>query len=212
MKNFRSSCFFVMCLLLTACNANQTMALASPLAPVQQTPAVAISASPGTLKLPDHFTAYVSEPIGNNQLCITGTITDEDGMNQKPVAYLTEAASKRVPWIAKLDLPADMYQSRATHCTRHGNALFVLLQSDTQSEQTLSQILLRVVKLDAASGAVQAQQGVDVPTAYSACVDEGSTHFQWNGDRLVFTGNDKLDSDHDRQATFTGRLNGDPKS
>lgn len=132
-------------------------------------------------------------------------------MNQKPFAYGAQAANKQVLWIAKLQLPADMYQSRATHCIRHGNALFVLLQSDTQSEQTLSQTLLRVVKLDAENGAVQFQRDIDVPSAYSAWVDEGSSHFQWNGGRLVITGDARLDSNHDRQTTFTVRLNEDLK-
>jgi hypothetical protein len=169
------------------------------------------SVDSASLKLPAHFTAYASQPIDDNRVCVAGRTTDADGINQKPVAYVAEQASKRVLWIARLDVPADMYQSRATHCTRHGDSLYILLQSDTQSEQTLSQTLLRVVKLDAASGAMQLQQDVDVPAAYSAWVDEGANRFAWNGDRLVITGHDLLDADHARQTTFTLRLNNDLK-
>ena len=171
--------------------------------PYSQTP----SQHSASLKLPDHFTPYTSEPIGDNRICVAGRTTNADGMNQKPVAYVGEQASKRVLWIARLDMPADMYQSRATHCARHGDSLYILLQSDTQSEQTLSQTLLRVVKLNAASGAMQLQQDVDVPSAYSVWVDEGANHFAWNGDRLVITGHDLLDADHAHQAAFTLRLN-----
>jgi hypothetical protein len=211
---------------ISACSASQSAAQVPPAAtsiPVPAAPvttpsvssvrqvSAAASANTASLKLPNHFTAYASESIGNNKFCVVGSNTNEDGMNQKPVAYEADAASKQVFWLAHLDPPADMYQSRATHCTRNGDVLFVLVQSDTQSEQTLSQTLLRVVKLNAASGAVQLQQDVDVPTAYSAWVDEGSSHFQWINDRLVVTGNQRLDSDHDRQTTFTLRLNGDLK-
>ena len=149
--------------------------------------------------------------MGDNRVCVAGRTTDADGVNQKPVAYAVEQTSKHIFWIARLDVPADMYQSRATHCARHGDSLYILLQSDTQSEQSLSQTLLRVVKLDAASGTMQLQQDIDVPAAYSIWVDEGANHFAWNGDRLVITGHDLLDADHARQATFTLRLNDDLK-
>jgi hypothetical protein len=165
----------------------------------------------GSLKPPDHFTAYASQPVGDNRICVAGRTTDADGIHQKPVAYVAEQASKRVLWIARLDVPTDMYQSRATHCARHGDSLYLLLQSDTQSEQTLSQTLLRVVKLNAASGTMQLQKDVDVPAAYSVWVDEGANRFAWNGDRLVITGHDLLDADHARQTTFTLRLNNDLK-
>jgi hypothetical protein len=175
--------------------------------PYSQTP----SQHSASLKLPDRFTSYASEPIGDNRVCVAGRTTDADGMNQKPVAYVVEQPKKRVFWVARLGVPTDMYQSRATHCTRHGDSLYILMQSDTQSEQSLSQTLLRVVKLDATSGTVQLQQDVDVPAAYSVWVDEGANHFAWNGDRLVITGHDRLDADHDRQGTFTLRLNDDLK-
>jgi hypothetical protein len=210
MKIICPNCFLALCLLVAACNGDQAAAQSSsrPSSSVPQAVAAA-TANPVALKLPGHFTPYASAPIGNHRLCVVGTITDDDGMNQKPMVYLAEAAGNRVLWMTPLDLPADMYQSRATHCAIHGNALFVLLQSDTQSEQALSQTLLRVVRLDAVSGAVQIQKDVDVPAAYSAWVDEGSDHFQWNGDHLVLTGNDRAESNHDSQANFTVHLNGD---
>ena len=90
------------------------------------------------LELPDHFMPYASESIGDGKLCIVGAATDEDGMDQKPVAYMAGSQIKQAIWIAPLDLPPNTFQSRATHCNRHGEALFVLLQSDTQPERALS--------------------------------------------------------------------------
>ncbi len=130
-------------------------------------------------------------------------------MNQRPAVYATNAPGKRVLWIAQLDLPADMYQSRATHCAGRGDALYVLLQSDTQASQSLSQTRLRVVKLNAFTGAVQLLQDVEIPATYSAWVNKGATRFVWSGNRLVITGNVRLASDHERVQKFTVRLSKD---
>jgi hypothetical protein len=159
------------------------------------------------LKMPENFIPYASESIGDAMLCTVGAATDDDGLNQKPVVYVADAASKRVIWVARLDVPPDTYQSRATHCNRLGDAVFVLLQSDTQSEQTLSQTLLRAVKLDAVTGAVQTQHDVDVPTAYTAWVEEGANHFQWQGQSLIVSGGYRMKADQYRPTPFTVRLN-----
>ena len=167
------------------------------------------STSVATVKLPDHFTAYASASIGHGRRCVSGISTDEDGMKQTPVIYATNTTGKRLLWIARPELPADVYQSRATHCVGHGDALYVLLQSDTQASQSLSQTLLRVVKLNASLGTVQLQKDIEVPGSYSAWVDKGATRFVWNGDRLVIHGNSRLASDHERLQNFTVRLNTD---
>ncbi len=180
-------------------------------APVEPSQHNAIRAPRAKLKFPEHFRAYASTPIGHGQRCISGIDTDADGMNQRPVVYAATASSKRVLWIAQLDLPADMYQSRATHCTGRGDALYVLLQSDTQASQSLSQTLLRVVKLNASTGAVQSQQDVEVPATYSAWVPKGATHFVWNGNRLAINGDARSASDRERFQKFAVRLNGDLK-
>jgi hypothetical protein len=161
------------------------------------------------LKLPNHFTAYVSESIGDGKLCVVGAATDDDGLNQKPIAYLADTKGKQAIWVAQLDLPPNTFQSRATHCNQHGGAVFVLLQSDTQSEQSLSQTLLRVVKLDAVTGAVKAQRNVDVAAAYTTWVDEGENHFQWQDDVLTISGNYRRQSDQDEPTPFTTHLTND---
>lgn len=167
------------------------------------------SAPLATVKLPDHFTAYASASIGHGRRCVSGISTDEDGMKQTPVVYATNTSGKRLLWITRPELPADVYQSRATHCTINGDALYVLLQSDTQASQSLSQTLLRVVKLDASLGTVQLQKDIEVPGSYSAWVDKGATRFVWKRNRLVINGNSRLASDHERLQNFTVRLNSD---
>ena len=158
-----------------------------------------------TKKLPAHFSAYKSEAIGNTQHCIVGASTDEDGMYEKPVAYVL-GANKRKRWVAQLDVPADMYQARATHCARRGNTLFVLVQSDTQSGQSLSQTALYVVQINVATGKVQLQHEVIVPDAYSAWVDKDSLNFLWRANRLVITGNQRPNADRESQTQFSVQL------
>lgn len=146
--------------------------------------------APMNTDIPQGFSSYASEAIGDNQRCIAGAATDEDGMNQRPVAYLAQASGKPI-WTRTLDLPADTYQSRATHCLRQGDALYVLLQSDTQPAQALSQTLLRVVKLNLADGAVQAGADVAVGAgegAFSASVAEGADHLRWHNGGVVVSG------------------------
>lgn len=207
MKSARLSRLSALCLVLSACLVSQATAQARPTTtPVQHHTA---SAPIATVKLPDHFTAYASASIGHGRRCVSGISTDEDGMKQTPVVYATNTSGKRLLWIARPELPADVYQGRATHCTVHGDALYVLLQSDTQASQSLSQTLLRVVKLNASLGTVQLQKDVEVPASYSAWVDKGATRFVWNGNRLVINGNSRLTSDHERLQNFTVRLNSD---
>jgi len=205
MKRIHSSHLLALCALFVAWSTQSASSHAQT-EPVQHNAAGASSAA---LKLPDHFTAYASASIGHGRRCVSGMSADEDGMNQRPAVYATNASGKRVLWIARLDLPADMYQSRATHCAGRGDALYVLLQSDTQASQSLSQTILRVVKLNAFTGAVQLQQDIEVPATYSAWVNKGATRFVWNGNRLVITGNVRLASDHERVQKFTVRLNND---
>jgi hypothetical protein len=160
------------------------------------------------VKLPVNFTSYASESIGRNVLCHVGAVTGDDGMEQKPVVYAENEKDKKILWVKRLQLPPNTFQSRATHCAGSGDAAFVLLQSDTQSEQTLSQTLLRVVKLNADTGALITQQDLNVPKAYTAWVAEGADRFKWQGNALVIAGNYRTSSDDANQPEFTAHLNG----
>jgi hypothetical protein len=161
------------------------------------------SATRPAIHIPRKFTEYGSQSLDNGGRCVVGAIRDDDGMNARAVGYVTGANAAQPPWVDTFDLPPDTYQSRATHCTSSEHALFVLLQSDTQPQQTLSQTLLRVARLDPATGAVQIQRNVHVPDAFSAWVDLGPDHFQWKGDVLTVVGNRRPASSPDEQTTFT---------
>jgi len=209
---------------LAACGPQPASAPSSPVARAETAPAeraagsdpsapssTPAQAAPMTVEIPQGFSSYASESIGDNKQCVVGAATDEDGMNQRPVAYLAQASGKPI-WVRALDLPSDTYQSRATHCLRQGDALYVLLQSDTQPEQSLSQTLLRMVKLGIADGAVQAGGDVAVPGAkgaYSAWVEEGAGHLRWDNGGVVVAGQYvALDAPEQRNA-FTAALKPD---
>lgn len=206
---------------LAACGAQPASAPSSPVARAERaagsdpsTPSPSSTpaqAAPMTAEIPQGFSSYASESIGDNKQCVVGAASDEDGMNQRPVAYLAQASGKPI-WVRALDLPSDTYQSRVTHCLRQGDALYVLLQSDTQPEQSLSQTLLRVVKLGIADGAVQAGGDIAVPGAkgaYSAWVEEGASHLRWDNGGVVVAGQyAALDAPEQRNA-FTAALKPD---
>ncbi|MGO1069112.1 hypothetical protein [Lysobacter sp. CA199] len=171
----------------------------------------ASGSAPVPAEIPQGFSSYASESIGDNKQCVAGASRDEDGMNQRPVAYLAETSGKPI-WTKTLDLPADTYQSRATHCVREGKAIYVLLQSDTRPEQNLSQTLLKVVKLNLADGAVLGSGDVVVPGAqgaYSAFVEEGAQHLSWNDGGLRIAGQYFSLDAPDRRSDFQAVLKPD---
>lgn len=146
--------------------------------------------------------------MSDGGLCVVGAATDDDGMNERPVAYVTHASSKQPLWVDELSLPSHTFQSRATHCVSSSLALFVLLQSDTQPEQSLSQTLLRVLKVDPATGKVQAQRDIQITGAYSTWIAAGPSRLQWKDDRLIVSGQSKVQASAESQ-TFTMRMNHD---
>lgn len=168
-------------------------------------PASRASSGANDLKMPANFSAYASEPIGNGEFCVVGASTDDDGMNQKPIAYVTGTDEHPI-WVTQLDLPAYTYQGRATHCSRSDGALLVLAQFDTQAAQTMSQTILRVVKLDATTGIVRKKHDLDMPGAYTTWVNGGSSHFEWNAHVLTVSGNYRTDSDSEHSMPFVVHL------
>lgn len=155
--------------------------------------------------LPAGFRSYGTQEIDQSRSCLVGASTDEDGMHQRPVVALATGKERAVTWARHLDGLEDAYASRATHCVLGDGALYVLLQSDTQAAQTLSQTVLTVAKLDL-QGEVLSVGLVDVPgttdQAYSAYVHEVSGAVSWKAGQLRIEGEYFLMSDPEQRKPF----------
>jgi hypothetical protein len=187
--------------------------LAIPCAGLGATGSAADAVATTGAKLPAGVDIYANETIDNGQKCLVGAKSDQDGLNERPVVYLADAKGG-FAWHVPLKIPANTYQGRATHCVATPDALFVLVQIDTQSEQALSQTLLKVVKLNRKTGAVLASKDVTVPgvsAAYSSSVEEGEGNFKAEDGNLVVKGSYELMSDKDSNSdkdptTFSVKL------
>lgn len=171
----------------------------------------AVASQTNASKLPEDVSAYASLPIANGQICVAGVKTDDDGMNQKPVVYLAQPHGG-FAWNVSLPLPTNTYQARATHCIAAQQVLLVLVQGDTQSEQSLSQTLLQVVELDRRTGKLIATKGVSVPnvtSAYTEWVEKDADNFSLASKKLVIKGQYALLSNRDQPSAFTVQMSQD---
>ncbi|WP_329740492.1 hypothetical protein [Dyella sp. A6] len=151
------------------------------------------------VKLPADVDIYARARLGDGEWCLVGAKSDRDGMDERPVVYLIGAGSRLV-WHRQLPIPKDYYQGRATHCVASRRMLYVLVQMDTDSEQSTSQTVLRAVQLRRKCGATVASKDLDVPgvaAAYTAWVDEGGGNFALAGGKLVVKGQYDLMSERD---------------
>lgn len=110
--------------------------------------------------LPAHHHDYATAALDAGRECKVGTVTDADGMHAKGLVYLNNG--KSLVWSTTLKLPEFTEQARATHCVQSGKSLYVLVQGDTNTAPSLSQTLLNVAQLDAATGKFQNMQYVDL--------------------------------------------------
>lgn len=154
--------------------------------------------------VPANALFYQETPVGAGQTCVAAATTEDDGMNEKPVVHLEGANG--IAWHMTLPLPADTYQARATHCIGTPTTLYVLVQGDTQPEQTLSQTLLEVVALQRTTGSVVASRAIDVPNvsaAHTTWVDEGSQRFVARDGHLAISGQYATLADRDHPIKFS---------
>lgn len=162
---------------------------------------------PGRAVLPEQLRIYETKPVNGQAVCIAGAVADEDGLNQRAFVALTEGATQRaVTWARNLDDLEDAYESRATHCVDGGGMLHVLLQSDTQAPQSLSQTVLAVARLSM-EGEVREVVRLDIPCtsgkACSASVRYVSGAFTWNAGQLHVEGEYFLLSDPELRHPFS---------
>ena len=195
----------VACVLsMAACSAGGSAHADAPSSAAASSSQPASSSEVVAPQLPPDVQLYATTDAGANRQCLVGAATDETGMNQKPVVYLREQA--KFAWKRDLPLPRDTFQARATHCVATANELFVLIQGDTQSEQTLSQTLLELVELTKADGRTLATRSIDVPNvsvAHTTWVEKGNGNFRLRGGSLMVTGRYALLSDRDKMSGFS---------
>lgn len=135
------------------------------------------------------FIPYASFSLDDDVTCTVGATIDEDGMSQRPRVRLADGGIAR--WTKDIAFPLEYHAGRATHCLVHGGSLYVLVQMDAQSQKSLSQTVLRIVRLKYADGAGDGQRDLEVPGvsgAYSAWVPEDTGAFYRSGDVLVVVG------------------------
>jgi hypothetical protein len=157
--------------------------------------------------LPAHHRDYATAPIDGGHQCKVGITTDADGMHAKGLVYVTDG--KAIAWSTILKLPEFTEQARATYCVQSGKSLYVLVQGDTNTAPSLSQTLMNVAQLDAATGKVQAMEYVDladVKGAFSASVETDASHFRvTTPETIEVTGKyvltDAPDASHDFKVT-----------
>jgi len=155
--------------------------------------------------LPPNVSLYATPNIGEKLQCLVGAQTDDDGMNEIPVVYL-QKSSTAVIWQTVLPMPLHAYQARATHCVATPGTLYVLIQGDTQPEQSLSQTLLELVALDRATGTVTATSAIEPPSVsqpHTTWVDAGNEHLFAQDKDLVVTGKYALLSNRDNPQDFS---------
>lgn len=155
--------------------------------------------------LPAGFTEYASTAFGDGRLCVVGASSSDSDPAQIPYVAVKQAGDGRVLWSRALSGIEGMYQTRATHCVDAGGSLQVLLQSDTHSQQSLSQTQLSVARV-AVDGSQAVSRYVEVPgtrdRAYSAWVEPGAGNFGVRDGQLLVRGHYRFNEEPEVQHDF----------
>jgi len=135
------------------------------------------------------FRPYASVSLGGGATCVVGATSDDDGMNQRPRVSVSDGAVEL--WAKDIGISPEYDGGRATHCLRRGSSLYVLLQVDTQSQQSLSQTQLEMVRLNYLNGGREGGKEVRVAEAsgaYTAWVAKGTENFYSTSHAMVISG------------------------
>lgn len=181
--------------------ASQAPAQAEPNA-VAATPAE--TTAPAAVALPADFREYGSTAFDGGKLCVVGAVSNADELAQRPYVAV-KRDDGQVLWVHALSGIEGMYQARATHCVHDAGTLRVLMQSDTHSQQALSQTQLSVATI-AADGGEPASEFVAVPgtqdKAYSAWVEPGTENFMVRDGQLQVRGHYRFTEDPETEHDF----------
>lgn len=154
--------------------------------------------------LPPGFREYAATAFGEGMTCVVGAASSDGQLAQQPYVAARDNQG-RLLWVQALSGNDGMYQTRATHCAFANGMLHVLMQSDTHSQQALSQTQLSVARIPT-SGGEPANTDVDVPgtqgKAYSAWVEPGAGNFTVQGGQLHVRGHYRFTAEPDTQHDF----------
>lgn len=163
--------------------------------------------------LPADFREYGATAFDEDKLCVVGAASNSDELAQRPYLVVKRADSGQAAlWVQALSGIEGMYQTRATHCVHDGGTLYVLMQSDTHSQQTLSQTQLSVATI-ASEGGEASSEYVAVPgtqnRAYSAWVETGAENFTLRNRQLHVHGHYRFTDDRATEHDFDVALDPD---
>lgn len=149
--------------------------------------------------LPDAFAEIGRTEVAGGGICVVGSLLSEDG-DARAWVHMLDAGRGALRWSTPIALQGDYFQNRATHCLCRDDLCRVLVATDTQSSQSLSQTLLSITTLSLVDGRfVSSTPITSVPGApgnASVWVEPGEANFAWNGDSLMIRGRYRVpDSD-----------------
>jgi hypothetical protein len=142
-------------------------------------------------RLPSKFAVIGQHRSHDGGVCFVGSVLSEDG-DARAWVYMMDRTKGGMRWDTAIALDPDFYQNRTTHCVCRDSQCRVLVATDTQSMQSLSQTLLSVATLSAKDGTIISVSPIDripgAPGNASAWVEPGDANFAWRGDSLEIEG------------------------
>ncbi|MDR5856996.1 hypothetical protein P9239_04450 [Caballeronia sp. LZ062] len=141
------------------------------------------------LRAPTGFTAVSIDPVRNDQFCITGDLTSDDGESRTAWVTLVDVVPKQVAWAQRLPAPGQYIGNSAVRCATDGHSYFVLTQAYTHWESTLNQTKVFINQLSP-------KGELGISTLVSAGFDEWATALNVSPEAISVIGgaNSALDS------------------
>lgn len=143
--------------------------------------------------VPEALKLYGTASIGSDAFCTFGAIS-EDGTDQRPYVAVTTQDQGKGKVLGAVDPGLGSYaKGRVTQCSAHGDAIYALVEFDTQLSAQISQTVMEVWKVDRDALEISKRASVrpaDVQVkAYSLWMPEGDSRFAWSKDVLEISGN-----------------------
>jgi hypothetical protein len=142
--------------------------------------------------IPANFEKYATTDVGSGLRCVVGAVIKKGEMSDgRAYVYMEESASHKIRWITPIPLRAGWYQNRASHCVAAGDAIYALVQSDTNAVPVMSQTLVSIAALNRASGHMEPSDPViasNLRGAHTVFVYEGAENFRFADGKIVVTG------------------------